>query len=81
MFHHIILAFAVLGGSLHHNQQEKGQIHVAWLAQNFDGLNIVCCQYFEQVMEYGFVLYLSDYDEGYHIYDDTKHDKVQNYMN
>ena len=25
-------------GSLYHNQQEKGQIHVPWLAQNFDSL-------------------------------------------
>ena len=42
--------------------------------------NIVGCQNFEQVMEHGFVLFLADYDEGYHVYDDTKHGKGQNYM-
>ena len=44
-----------------------------------DYQNIVSCQNFEQVMEHGFVLFLADYDEGYHVYDDTKHGKGQYY--
>ena len=45
-----------------------------------DYTNIIGCQNFEQVMEHGFVLFLADYDKGYHVYDDTKHGKGQNYM-
>ena len=55
-------------GSLHHNQQEKGQIHVPWLAQNFDSLrycgsHLLCSAIFStQLVDRLFVDYLSSYN-------------------